>query len=120
MINYLDHSIDKHQKCPHCDYQSPLLREWKRHIDRTHPEHDEKKFFCDKCEASFIFEVSFETHQKNSCKNSEDCEIVKAKGREKRLEIKAMKKWACSDCDKVYAARKDLTNHVNSVHLKVS
>lgn len=119
MINYLNHAIDKHQKCPYCDYQSPLVREWKRHIDRTHPEHDEKKFFCDKCEASFIFEVSLQQHMKESCKNSEDVEMIKAKRREKCLEIKTMKKWACSDCDKVYSAKKDLTNHVNSVHLKL-
>ena len=56
------HEPEKHNKCPYCDFRAPLAKQWKKHIDQFHPEHDEKKFVCDKCSMSFIFQVSLSAH----------------------------------------------------------
>ena len=99
------------KKCPHCDYEG---REdyLNLHIDKKHPEHGEKNFLCDKCDKSFIFQSSFEYHAKNSCKNSGDCEIMKAKRKEKS-------KLVCTKCGKMYSSTTDMKRHMNSFHLKL-
>ena len=97
------------KKCPHCDFEAKNLN---LHIDRKHPEHGEKNFLCDKCDKSFIFKSSFQYHVKNSCKNSKDCEIMKAKRKEKS-------KLICTKCGKVYSSTTDLKRHMNSFHLKL-
>ena len=56
------HEVEKHQKCPYCDHSTYLALDWKKHIDKFHPEHDKKKFFCDKCPKRFIFQASFNVH----------------------------------------------------------
>ena len=59
------HAIDKHEKCPHCTYHSSELKRIHIHIDSKHPDHDQKKFFCDHCSRSFIFEASLKKHLEN-------------------------------------------------------
>ena len=44
------HESEKHPKCPHCDFKTPNKISLCVHIDKNHPEVDEKKFLCDKCE----------------------------------------------------------------------
>ena len=61
----LKHDIDKHEKCPHCDYHSADKKHMHVHIDSKHPEHDKKTFFCDHCSRSFIFEDSLKKHLEN-------------------------------------------------------
>ena len=99
------------KKCSHCDYEG-RKDHLELHIDKKHPEHGEKNFLCDKCDKSFIFQSSFEYHVKNSCKNSEDCEIINAKRKEKS-------KLVCTKCGKMYSSTNDLKRHIDSFHLKL-
>merc|ERR1719270_1822683 len=59
------HAFDKHYKCPHCEYHNRVLKHVQVHIDSKHPEHDEKKFFCNHCPRSFIYKKSLEKHLDN-------------------------------------------------------
>ena len=87
---YKIHEPEKHHKCPHCDYKSPEEKYLHVHIDKNHPYHDERKFFCENCGTSFIFESSLNYHVKRTCKKSILPEMTKARVREKRKEwIKA-------------------------------
>ena len=61
----IKHAIDRHEKCPHCDYHTARLECMHVHIDSKHPDHDRKKFFCDHCSKSFIFEASLKKHLEN-------------------------------------------------------
>ena len=64
------HEVDKHKKCPHCDFKSPYNQKVKRHIDRQHPELGEKKFFCEQCGKGFIYNDSYKQHCAYECKHS--------------------------------------------------
>ena len=59
------HLVEKHKKCPHCDYHTARLGTFHVHIDSKHPEHGEKQFFCNHCPRSFIFEDSLKKHLDN-------------------------------------------------------
>jgi len=71
------HIVERHKKCPHCDYHTPKLHLFHVHIDGKHPEHGKKQFFCDHCTKSFIFEASLKKHWEN--------QRTMAKNRAKRL-----------------------------------
>ena len=64
------HNIEKHKKCPYCDYTSPLNNKVHAHIDNNHPEKEEKNFLCEKCNKSFIYKATFSDHSKYKCKYS--------------------------------------------------
>ena len=60
----LEHQDGKYKCCPHC---SVKFEDWGRirlHIDRKHPEHGEKKYSCDQCGKTFIFEASCREHKR--------------------------------------------------------
>ena len=52
-------------KCQYCPFTSYCIQKFETHIDAKHPEHDEKKYSCDHCEESFIFERSLKRHISN-------------------------------------------------------
>ena len=57
------HMKENQLYCFHCE---KTFKGWKYllcHIDAKHPEHAEKKFSCDECLKSFIFEKSYEQHK---------------------------------------------------------
>ena len=76
------HEKDKWKPCPHCDYRRPYLGEMQIHIDRRHPEHGEKQFFCDVCGKGFIFKASLKDHPEYYCPKN-----PKFKGRKKKTDI---------------------------------
>ena len=55
------HEIEKHKKCPYCEYSSHQSTKILIHIDIKHPETGEKQFQCDKCNTTFIYEQVRET-----------------------------------------------------------
>ena len=61
------HEIEKHKCCPYCDYRYPDQAHVDRHIDRKHPEHGEKQYFCDVCGKGFIFKASLKDHPQYYC-----------------------------------------------------
>ena len=66
---YEKHEKEKHKPCPHCDSRRPYNGALQIHIDRRHPEHDEKQFFCDVCGKGFIFKASLTDHPVQYCHN---------------------------------------------------
>ena len=58
------------KQCPYCDYKTNLKSRWCIHIDTKHPEHDEKKHFCEKCNKGYIFQISMTTHARMQCQFS--------------------------------------------------
>ena len=60
---YEKHEPEKHKPCPYCEYKSPNADCINVHIDRLHPEHGEKTFYCDTCGKGFIFKTSFHEHK---------------------------------------------------------
>ena len=90
-------------KCQYCPFQSHCIQKFETHIDAKHPEHGEKKFFCDHCPKSFIFERALKKHVS-------DVKIQTMKKQQKAITI-----LACDYCDKVlksyYLAKIHYKNH---------
>ena len=64
---FVKHEIEKHQVCPYCEFRCPDKQNLHVHIDRKHPEHGEKQFFCDICGKGFIFKQSLHDHPLYYC-----------------------------------------------------
>ena len=81
--NFEEHKNNKEHLCPYCDFDAKSkINKLKRHIELSHPEHGEKKFFCDDCDDTFFFEISYKTHriQKHGAERpSPKCEICDLK-----------------------------------------
>ena len=63
------HNCEKHEDesgsnwCHHCNIQVKTFNALKSHIESKHPEHGEKKYFCNRCDESFIFQSSLKSHK---------------------------------------------------------
>ena len=68
----LTHQDGIFKRCMYCKYTSKHWKSLKIHLDRKHPEHGEKKYSCDECGKSFIFEESCKFHKKSVHSKSED------------------------------------------------
>ena len=52
--------------CFYCDYK---IDDWVRlrsHIERKHPEHGEKKHFCEECGKGFLFDHMMRDHKRKA------------------------------------------------------
>ena len=76
---FVKHEVEKHKPCPHCEFKTPDSNSLDVHIDRRHPEHGEKQFFCETCGKGFIFKASLADHPLYYCPNN-----PKFKGRSKK------------------------------------
>ena len=76
------HDISKHKLCPYCGFRSHCQQSVNLHIDRKHPEHGEKQFFCDVCGKGFIFKASLKDHPVYYCPKN-----PRFKGRTKKTEV---------------------------------
>ena len=112
--------------CPHCDHKVKEFPNMKIHIDSKHPEHDEKKHFCDKCGNGFIFLVSLTEHTRKKHSNFV-CELCGAsyKTKEAYKEHKIMKHdsivtqdFVCEACGYASHSKKKLRAHQKIVHEK--
>ena len=65
---YIKHEYEKHKVCPHCEFKSPYQKTMCNHIDAKHPEHGEKKFFCEYCGKGFIFKATLLDHPVQYCR----------------------------------------------------
>ena len=108
------HDINKHKKCPCCDFKTPQKQKLYVHIDNNHPEYDEKKFFCEKCGRGFIYELTLTQHSKFTCKFSDYEERKRKKGKKKLASKKLNIK--CDYCSEILRAGKELTNHYKRLH----
>ena len=62
-----DHISQKHQNgklkcCPHCDFKRATLDKIRYHIDKKHPHHGEKKYFCDICQVNNSSQMNLKQH----------------------------------------------------------
>ena len=95
------HDIDKHKKCPCCDFTTMKTQALCIHIDNHHPEHDNKKFICDKCGKNFIYESSLKHHESSRCK---------------LLVNNGIKPHLCTSCGSRFPTPQELKRHIDSVH----
>ena len=108
------HSKEKHKKCQHCEYTSPLNTKLHIHIDVNHPEKEEKNFLCEKCDKSFIYKATFTDHTKYKCKYSDYSEKRKEQKTKSQLKGKKLTKsklFKCDYCDQ--ALKATTSNKVN-------
>ena len=71
LMNFEEEQPPKKQKdcgntenyCPYCNFRHKNFTNLKIHIESNHPLHEKKNFFCDDCEASFMFDISLKTHK---------------------------------------------------------
>ena len=89
------HEVEKHSKCPHCDYHAPNNSKIHVHIDGHHAELYEKQFDCNHCARCFIWETSLKSH------------LTKHRIR---------KQLACKYCSAKVSTFPELDNHVIEVH----
>ena len=95
------HRVKKHKNgeqfdCPHCDKK--FDRNWNnllRHISSNHPEHYEKKFFCQICDDYFIFSCTYLHHKRTV--------------HEQKIHI-------CNLCENEYATKWALNEHMILKH----
>ena len=71
------HNREKHENglCQYCNHKMGSLSNLKNHIDTKHPEHGEKKVFCEHCGKGFIFKVSLSFHMTMKHRDKKMCEI---------------------------------------------
>ena len=69
------HQVKKHinyqiiNSCPHCDFKDKSSIRFYKHIEKNHPEHGPKNFFCEICKMGFIFNSNLSLHKKGfNCK----------------------------------------------------
>ena len=95
------HKLQKHQSgqknerrsCSYCDYTTLNWKDLKIHIDSKHPEHGEKKYFCDVCGEGYIYEANCHSHKKTK--------------HEKRV---------CNICGLALCNNTSLNTHMISIH----
>jgi len=108
------------------------MKSWKNlivHTDSMHPEHGEKKFPCDKCPKSFIFEKSCEIHKYNhmmteqnagktfKCKKCEYSTISKRGYTLHKInnhDSGSLKQ--CPHCDHKVLTKQNLNRHIETNH----
>ena len=123
------HMKEKKFWCHHC---GKIMKSWKNlivHIDAMHPEHGEKKFHCDKCPKSFIFEKSCEIHKYNhiyteqnagktfKCKKCEYSTISKRGYTLHKInnhDSGSLKQ--CPHCDHKVLTKQNLNGHIENNH----
>lgn len=137
------HEVEKHRKCPYCDYRSEQKQKIHFHIDIKHPESGQKNFFCDKCQMGFIYQQTCTHHMKFKCKLSGYvrpgetrqklgltcgyCDAVfnsdyrakihyKAKHPGKPILAKGFKKYNCAYCTDFFFTEESLNCHLNLTH----
>ena len=96
----LEHKTEKHETCSYCDYKIKSQKDkacnWqsalKYHIDSNHPEHGEKKFFCNVCPKGFIFKSVFSAHL--------------------RIHNKIQQKHMCEQCGQEFLSKNWLKEHI--------
>ena len=94
-----DHILQQHKKgkmkcCPHCDFKRATLDKIRYHIDKKHPHHGDKTYFCDICKKGFIFEASCKSHNL----------------------LIHQKQFVCEICKNVSTCKKGLAVHLEKMH----
>ena len=107
------HDIDKHKKCPCCDFKTPQPQKLYIHIDNHHPEYDEKKFSCEKCGRSFIYESSLKSHVNFTCKFSGYIYPQSSKRKQKSKKKSNVK---CDYCSEILNGGNIIQRHYRKVH----
>ena len=102
------HEIEKHKKCPYCEYSNYRMRRILIHIDNKHPETGEKQFQCEKCQATFIYEQSFINHRSFKCRFSDN--VKRSKENKMKLSI------TCDYCEEVFTSDHWAKHHYKSKH----
>ena len=90
---YMKHEVEKHKKCPHCEFKASCSQKIKIHVDRNHSEHYEQKLSCQACGKKFIYDQSLKQHSSYECIDS-----TYRKERKK----KTFKQIPCCYCEKVF------------------
>jgi hypothetical protein len=106
------HAIDKHKKCPCCEYKTPHTQKLYIHIDSQHPEYGDKKLSCEKCGKSFIYELSLKQHVKFQCKFSD---YLKLKPKKKQ-KSKKMSNVKCDYCCEILNGANHIKTHYKELH----
>ena len=137
---YKSHILEKHTDginyfCPYCDAKYKWqgtnsingLKGLIHHIDSTHPETGENKFYCDKCRKGFIHKTSLDYHMvlTHSNHNVNKCELCEAEfqtlsGFRKHMAINHSTGeepvLMCDKCDFTALHKSTLQRHVFTKH----
>ena len=129
----MSHRREIHMKeekigCPYKDCKK-TMNEWgslELHIDAKHPKHAEKKFSCDKCPKSFIFEKSCNFHRLRAHNRKEIvCDICGAKFKKKKVLDSHViathntgegAKFSCEKCEYTTISKHRLAGHKKYNH----
>lgn len=104
------HEIEKHKKCPYCNWRTPQSQKIPVHIDHHHPETGEKKFFCNKCDKGFIHKASHTNHTKFRCRFSEYVNTYTNPNRDTKLGLH------CDYCNDILNSDTHAKNHYRCHH----
>jgi hypothetical protein len=95
----------------------------KQHIMFRHTETAEKKFVCDVCPAKFFRASDKRTHMKKHTGERINCQLceksfihVSHLNQHMKTHTEGKRIFVCHHCDKTYAQRKALRNHLIVVH----
>ena len=65
LLRHVKRVHNKSYECQYCGQRYGVRENLEIHIDVKHPEREEKKYFCESCEKSFIFRNSMVSHKHN-------------------------------------------------------
>ena len=120
------HMIGKQICCPICDHKLLHWTNLKIHLDAKHPDFGEKKFSCDHCDKTFMFENSLKFHkihvQEKQRKICDICgfECTSNDTFKDHMLLKHAPKettqFICEKCDFSTVSLRKLTAHVDYKH----
>ena len=117
-----NHGGIRQKKCPYCDKRCPGKQKLEIHIDKKHPDSEDKNFTCAFCGKGFIYANSLNDH-KFRCKEQPDLNQKKKRRTEeqirRRLERESnriAKKVKCDYCDVTFIRKDEITEHYKINH----
>ena len=107
----IQHQVEKHKQCPHCDFRAPSKQKVNIHIDRNHPDSSEHQFFCELCGKGYIYKDTLNHHVIYMCKNSKSLKKIKQSYKPRTpLNI------PCGYCDQIFKHSKNAKIHYKTFH----
>ena len=123
---YMKHQVEKHKKCPHCEFKASFNQKIQIHVDRNHSEHYEQKLSCT-CGKKFIYDQSLKQHSSYECINSTYRKELKKKIFQipccycekvfnNSIIAPDRNRYSCTQCSEFFFIQDELDCHLNLDH----
>ena len=120
-----NHGGVRQKKCPYCDKRCPGKQKLEIHIDKKHPDSEDKNFTCAFCGKGFIYANSLGHHKywckhqpyiQQSKKRHEEYRKRKISSNQNRIWKRRLRNVKCDYCDVAFEKRYEISEHYKINH----